>query len=260
METAANSAPTTLAEPRSITAEAPWRWLAAGWKDLWRNPLISLGYGAVFVFLGLGLVAVLYSMGLSSMIPVFAGAFAIVGPLMAVGLYKMSRCYERGQPVKLSEILILRASSPLQFAYIGFIIFFGFLVWTRIAVLLYALFVSGTYLPLSKFSEFVLSTPQGLAMMVIGAVIGAGIAFVIFSLTAMSVPMILDRRVDALSAVLSSVKTVIKNPRPMILWAWLVGVFVAVGIATFFVGLIVIFPLLGHATWHAYREVFGKGS
>jgi uncharacterized membrane protein len=243
--------------PDSIATEAPWRWLAAGWADIWRNPLISLGYGAVFVLAGFGLSYLLWQAGLSAFIPVTAGSFALIGPLMAVGLYELSRRYERGETFTLSDIVFVKTASPIHIAYVGFLILFGLLVWVRIATLLYALFISGTYMPISKFSEFVLGTPQGLTMLVVGSIIGGFIAFTMYALTVFSIPMLMDRKTDILEATVKSFMTVMKNKAAMLLWAWLIAVFVAIGLATAFIGLVVVFPLLGHATWHAYRDVFG---
>lgn len=255
-EPAASSIPT----PATLTSEAPWRWLAAGWDDIWSRPLISLGYGAAFVIAGAGVSFLLYRLGLSGWIPVFAGMFALVGPLIAVGLYEMSRRFQAGETFSLRDIIFVRVASPMQIAYIGFLILFVLLVWTRIAMLLYALFQSGTYLPLSQFSEFVLGTPQGLAMLVVGSVIGAGIGLALFAVTAFSIPMLMHREVDAFTAIVSSVRAVMNNKAAMLLWAWLIAIFVAVGLATLFIGLVVVFPLLGHATWHAYRDTFPDSS
>lgn len=243
--------------PDNISAEAPWRWLAEGWRDVWRNPLLSLGYGAVFVLAGAGISYWLFKAGLSAMIPVALGCFAMVGPLVAVGLYEMSDRYLRGERYTLGQILFVKTAPPIHIAYVGFIIMFALLVWVRIAIMLYALFASSTYLPLASFSEFVLGTPQGLAMLVVGSIVGAGIAFSIFALTAFSVPMLMDRKMDIMEATVRSIQVIVKNPAPMILWAWLIAVFLAVGLATAMVGLVVIVPLLGHATWHAYKDVFG---
>lgn len=242
--------------PAKVGKEAPWRWLAAGWDDLWRQPLISFGYGLVFVLIGLSISFGLWRVGLSSAIPVAAGAFALVGPLMAVGLYELSRRYQTGQSFALKDIIFVKTKSPIHIAYSGFVLLFGLMVWVRIAVLLYALFATSSYIPLSKFSEYVLSTPQGLAMLALGSVIGAFIGFAIFSFMALSVPMLMDRKMDILEATVRSIQAVINNPAAMLLWAWLIAVFIAVGLATAFMGLIVIFPLLGHATWHAYCEIY----
>ncbi len=246
-----------LVVPEKVSKEAPWRWLAAGWQDIWRKPLFSLSYGLVFVLIGLAITAGLWQIGMSSTIPVAAGAFALVGPLMAVGLYEMSRRYQTGESLNLKGVVLVQTASPIHLFYVGFLLLFALMVWSRIALMLYALFISGTYLPLSAFAEFVFETPQGLSMLVVGTAIGGIIAFAIFAMTAFAVPLLMDRNMDALEAVVRSIQVIFKNPVPMMIWAWLIAGLLAIGTATGFLGLIIIFPLLGHATWHAYDDLFG---
>ncbi|WP_306253445.1 DUF2189 domain-containing protein [Parvularcula sp. IMCC14364] len=243
---------------RSITSESPWQWLNKGWADIWKDPVLSLGYGFTFVMVGFGINYLLWETGLSAWIPVAVGAFAMVGPMMAIGLYELSRCHETREPYSAASIIFVRAKSPLHIAYIGFIIMFALLVWIRIAIVLYALFVSSTYMPLTNFTEFILETPQGLMMLVVGSVVGGLIAIVIFAMTAFSVPLLLDRNSNVLDAVIASMKVVRDNPGPCFLWAWMIALLVAFGAATILVGLMLVFPLLGHATWHAYRDIFSQ--
>jgi uncharacterized membrane protein len=120
-------------------------------------------------------------------------------------------------------------------------------------MLLYAGFLHLDYTPLDEFTQFLLGTDQGLAFLAIGTAIGAVFAVIAFAVTALSVPMLMDRHVDVVSAIGASVRAVTHNPKPMLLWAWLIALLIAFGFATLFVGLIVVFPVIGHATWHAYR-------
>jgi len=243
--------------PAAIDGEAPWRWLAAGWADMAAMPGLSLAYGGAFVGIGALIGAGLWRLGLASMIPVAAGGFALAGPLMAVGLYEASRRRAAGETPRLAEVAFVKTAAPMQLAYMGFVIMFGLFVWARIALLIYAIFVSSTYLPVYDFSAFVFGTGAGLAMLFTGSVVGAVVAFGIFVLTAFSIPMLLDRETDVFTAAASSIAAVARNTGPMLLWAWLIGVFIAVGLATAFLGLVIVFPLIGYATWHGYREVFG---
>ncbi len=239
-----------------LSTEAPWRWLSKGWADLWRTPALSLSYGAAFVAIGLTISFGLWNIGLSAMIPAAAGTFALVGPMMAVGLYEMSRRYETGLDFSIFDIIFVTTKSPIHIAYIGFLIMFGLLVWARITAILYALFANTSYMPLSQFTKFILETPDGLLLLIFGTIIGAGIALALFAMTAFSIPMLLDKKMHALEAVKRSVQVVKREPGIMMHWAWLIVILVGLGIITGFVGLIIVFPLLGHATWHAYREVF----
>lgn len=246
----------TYISPREIAPDAPWRWLAAGWTDLKANLGKSLTYGLVFVGLGYFFSIGLWYLKMGSMIPVAAGGFALIGPLIAVGLYEIARRTEAHRPVFWSDLLPVKTQSTLQLAYVGFLLMFAFIVWMRIAIMIYALFYSSTFLPMNDFAGFVLGTPQGLAMLVVGSIVGGIIAFAIYAACVTSVPMLMDRKTDFLTAVASSIHTVVKNPKPMILWAWIVGGLIALCLATGFTGLALVFPLLGYSTWHAYRDLF----
>lgn len=243
----------------ALTMDAPWRWLAEGWRDLSRAPLCSIGYGAGIVAGGVFLIALLWRMGLSSMIPAAFGLFALVGPLLATGLYEISRRLETGEPITLPAILFVKTKSPLQIAMIGFFLMFAALVWLRIAMLLYALFASASYQPLGDFLAFAISTRAGLSMLVVGTLVGGLIAFSIYLLTVVSIPMLMNEETDAFTAIAAGVNAFRENPAPMLLWAWLIAIFTAASVATFFVGLAIAFPLLGHASWHAYKEITGRG-
>ncbi|NOX95031.1 MAG: DUF2189 domain-containing protein [Alphaproteobacteria bacterium] len=241
-----------------ISNDAPWRWLAAGWRDLTRAPLYSLGYGALFVGIGAAVTYGLWQSGFSALIPVALGVFALVGPLVAVGLYEISRRLEAGEPLDFVGVFMVKTKSPAQIALIGFFIMFAALVWMLFAIVLYAIFSSASYAPLGDFLSFALSTPAGLTMLAVGSLIGGAIAFCIYMLTVFSIPMLMDQDTDIFTAIHKGITAVRNNPAPMLLWAWLIAIITAAGVATFFVGLAVAFPLLGHASWHAYRDAIGS--
>lgn len=240
---------------RAPSMDDPWRWLALGWRDLWRSPLLSLGYGAAFVVLGLAIAGGLWFIGLESVAPALAAGFILLGPVFAIGLYEISRRYEAGQEAYLRNATNVRLPSPPQFAFLAFALMFLFLAWMRLATLNYALFTHGNYLPLNEFMSFALTTSEGLTMVVIGTVIGGAIAFAAYAISVISVPILMRHDVDVLTAMWISVQVVMQHPGPMLLWAWLIAVLTAIGLATMFVGLIVVFPLIGHASWHAYRTI-----
>ncbi len=240
-----------------LTVDAPWRWLGAGFRDMFRAPHLSIGYGALVVGGGAGIIYLLWKSGLASLIPVAFGCFAIFGPLLAVGLYEMSRRIEAQESPRLFPVKFAGPRSPLQLTYIGFFLMFAALVWARLAMLLYALFTNGNYMPLDQFLSFAISSGPGLAMTAIGTVIGGAIAFAIYVLTVVSVPMMMNERSDFFTAIGVGINAVNQNTGAMLLWAWLIAVITAAGVATFFVGLAIAFPLLGHASWHAYRDIRG---
>lgn len=237
----------------SIGLDAPWHWLEQGWADLRRAPWTSLSYGATFVAASVVLTAGFWFAGLAAWIPALAGGFLIAGPIFAVGLYETSRRMERG--LAAGRDGPLDRGVLLQLAYMGFLLAFLYLVWIRIAMLLYAIFLHGQYYPLTQFAAHLLTSLNGLSLLLVGSAAGAVIALTAFAASAVSIPMILDKRVDFVTAVLTSLAAIRRNPAPMLLWGWLIAVFTAGGIATGFVGLALVFPLIGYATWHAYRAV-----
>lgn len=240
---------------RLPSMEDPWRWLAAGWRDIWLAPAWSLGYGLVFVLIGMAGTVGLWLADLESLVPVAAAGFALVGPVLAVGLYEISRRHEAGEPLRFLDIVFVRIADPPQFGFMVFFLIFLYLVWTRTAMLLYALFAQNNMLPIDEFVPFVLTTAPGLTMAVVGTAIGGILALIAFSGSVLSIPLLMRKRIDALTACAASARLVFEAPGPMLLWAWLIALLTALGIAFGFVGLIVIFPLIGHATWHAYRSI-----
>jgi uncharacterized membrane protein len=238
-----------------LSLDAPWRWLGAGWKDLWAAPVLSIGYGALVGGGGALVVYGLWQANLAALIPVALGVFALVAPLMALGLYEASRRIEAGERPGMFPIRFAGPRSPLQIAFIGFFLLFAALVWVLLAMVLYAIFTTGIYAPLGDFVAFAVTTPQGLAMSAIGTLIGGAIAFAIYLLTVVSIPMLMNERTDAFTAIAAGLKAFQESPGVMILWAWLIGIIMLGGVVSMFVGLAVAFPLLGHATWHAYRDI-----
>jgi uncharacterized membrane protein len=241
---------------RTLRPDAPWGWLAAGWRDLWAAPSIGLVYGLVFSLIGLVIFAGLFSLEMTALVIALAAGFMLVGPMLAVGLYEVSRRLETGEPVSLAAAAVVSTRSPVQLAFMGVILMGALLIWVRVATLLFALFFGTTgWPPLEDFVPTLLFSWQGLSLLVTGTVIGGTIAFAIFAVSAISIPMLMSREVDAITAVLTSVQAVVQNFVPMVLWAWLIALLTACGLVTGLLGLIVTFPLIGHATWHAYRAL-----
>ncbi len=240
---------------RAVSMDDPLTWLSAGWRDMQRAPVLSLGYGLAFVLIAFAGTAVLWKAGLELLIPVLAGGFGLVGPLLAVGLYEISRRIESGEPLTVRNVVFVKTAEPLQLAYMGFALLFMYFVWLRTAMLIYAGFAQYSYIPLDQFPLFLFGTPAGLSLLVVGTGIGAFFAMIVFAATALSVPMLMDRHVDVITAMTASVRIVANNLGPMLIWAWLIAFMIAFGCATLFLGLIVAFPVLGHATWHAYRSL-----
>ncbi|MEZ5843932.1 MAG: DUF2189 domain-containing protein [Hyphomicrobiaceae bacterium] len=241
---------------KSVSFDAPWEWLAAGWRDLWTTPAASLSYGAAFAVL-MGLI--LYGLSVSSwyaLVLALAGGLLILAPLLALGLYEISRRRGLGLPTTLGEALAVKPAAPLQLAYIGFALVFLFGSWLRIAFMLFAIFFGAMTLPpIERFVPELLFTSHGLGMLIVGTIVGGGLAALAFMISAFSVPHLMVSQSDALSAMGLSARAVVENPRAMALWAVLIVGVMACGMATMLVGLVFAFPLVGHATWHAYKAV-----
>jgi uncharacterized membrane protein len=240
-----------------VSFDAPWGWLAAGWRDLWSVPRISLGYGAVFALLAGVLAFGLAHIGWLSLMLAVAGELVLIGPFVAVGLYEASRRLERGEPVSVRDIIMAGRNAPGQLAFFGVILaFIFFFVWLQLAFLLFMLFMGTRAIPpVSELLPTLLFTPHGLGLLVVGTIVGGILAIIVFAISVISVPLLLTRRIDAVTAMAASLEAVVDNPKPMALWAALIGGTMALGIATLFVGLVVAFPLIGYASWHAYRSL-----
>ncbi|MBX3505827.1 MAG: DUF2189 domain-containing protein [Parvibaculum sp.] len=245
---------------RKVRADQPWRWLEAGWADLRTIPAVSLGYGCAFLFLSFSIAGILFLAGFSALLPVFGAGFLLIGPLLAVGLYEASRKLEAGERVRLADVVFVSSRNLSQLALVGAMLAGAFIIWLRIAGWIFALFYGPVGIPpLSEFAPMLLLSPRGLALLAIGTAVGGVIAFAVFALSAISVPLLLARDIDAVTAVLTSIRAVRENFWTMLLWGWIVALLTGFGIATWFLGLAVIFPLLGHATWHAQRALVGEG-
>jgi uncharacterized membrane protein len=241
---------------RHLPAGAAFGWLARGWRDLWIAPWTSLLYGLAVFAVSVIVVYTMFTAGWDYILfPALAG-FMIIGPVVAVGLYQKSRAIEQGNPVRLDEMLLLRARSAGQIIFLGLLLSLLMLLWMRAAVLIYALFFG--YRPFPGADHIVqqlLSFPLGWGMLLTGTLVGGLFAAFGFAISAFSVPMLLARQLDAVTAMGLSFKFVWNNAAVMFVWGAIVAVLFAVSVATALVGLIIVFPLLGHATWHAYQAI-----
>lgn len=238
---------------RNLPLSEGLRWLSAGWRDFWIQPASSLAYGLGVFILSIAFVWTLFGFGRDYILfPALAG-FLIVAPFLAIGLYEKSRAIGEGRTVGLGAMLRVRPRAGAQVFFTGLMLCLLVLLWTRAAVLLWALFFGVTAFPgLDHVVGLLLGSPYGWATVIVGSAVGGLFAAFAFAISVFSVPMLLDRRVDALTAMATSMKLVWNNLPTMLGWGVMVLVLFGVCVATGLVGMIVIFPLLGHATWHAY--------
>ncbi len=241
---------------RTITADDVYGALAQGWADFRAVPRFGLFFGGVYALLGIALFVQLWVLDQPFWIFPFAAAFPLLGPFAAIGLYEVSRRREAGEPLDWAEVLgVVWRQRGGQIPSIAFVVMAGFLVWMWVASILVILFLGRMSLATYSNVDAVLATPSGWMLLVVGGIIGAGIAFVLFALTVVSLPMLLDREIDYVTAMVTSFRAVMENRQPMFHWAWIVAGSLFAAMLPLFLGLVVVLPVLGHATWHLYRKV-----
>lgn len=229
---------------------APLRWLARGFADFRRAPGIGLFYGACFAAMGALLQAIFveapaYTLALSA-------GFLLVGPFLCMGLYDTSRRLERGEPVSFTASLTAWRESAGTMAIFGGVLLILEMLWGRAALVVFA--VSFDNMPDFRGSVLALLDPENLGFIVAYLAVGGVFAGLIFAVSVVSIPMILDRRTDAVTAGLASLKLVLTQPLPMLLWGALITGLVVLAMLPWYLGLLVVGPVVGHASWHAYRE------
>lgn len=241
---------------RDLPGQTAMTWLRQGWSDLWTNPLPSLLYGLGVFIASTTIIWLLLRFNLDyALFPALAG-FMVIGPLIANGLYVKSRNLELGKPTSFAEMIFVKPRSLASSFMVGVILLMLFLLWNRAAVIIWALFFGIQPFPgMDQILPTLFTTPTGWALLLIGGAVGALFAAFSFAISVFSVPMLLEERTDALSALGISMAMVWNNLLVMIAWGSIVLVLFLLAAATGFVGLIIIFPLLGHGTWHAYRAL-----
>lgn len=229
--------------------------LRLGISDFRAAPRFGLFFGGVYAIAGIAIFLQLLVWEQPLWFVPLVFAFPIVGPFVAIGLYEVSRRLEAGEPLEWSDVLgVVWQQRGTQLPYLAFVVLAGFMIWVWFARLVIALFLGrmefATYSDLSQL----LATPQGLMMLGVGTIVGAIIAFVIFSVTAVSLPLLLERDIDFVTAMITSWNAVLMNRVVMLSWAAIIVGILFVAMVPFFLGLIVALPILGHATWHVYRR------
>lgn len=239
---------------KKITLTTPFSWLQKGWQDIKTAPIPSLLYGLTFGLIGLALVLLATNNPIWS--ASFIATFFLVGPFLAVGLYKLSQQIEIGEkPCLLGSISSIRKNIvPLGI----FIVVLGFvmMIWMRIAALVAGIYFDNIDL-ISKGWTVLFTSEQSLEFIAFFTLFGFFIANLAYSISVVAIPMIIDRQVDFLTAITTSLRAVVKNPLPLLVWAILIVVLIHLGFFALFIGLMVAFPLIGHASWHAYRDLVG---
>lgn len=241
---------------RNLPADEALRWLRLGWRDLMRGPLLSLSYG---LFVWILLAAALWSLIAHDadyiLFPALSGLM-VIGPVLAMGLYEKSKRLSLGLPVRLRDMLFVRPASGYQVVFAGALLCLLMMVWLRAAVILYALFFGLLPFPgLDHLIPMLAFTPTGWTMLMVGGAVGGLFAALSFAIGALSLPILLQEPSDALTAMGTSLVLVWHNLKVMLAWAAIVSVLFALSVASGLLPLIIVFPVLGHGTWHSYRAM-----
>ena len=241
-----------------VTMDRPWTWLSKGWADMRAAPGASLAYGLIFTLLGFVILAGLWMIDLFYLVLPIAAGFMLLGPFLAIGLYEISRRIANQEPVSFFGALSAVRRNASQNALMAVALMIFLLAWIRVATLIFALFFSHTPPGFENFIVEVFFSAESIPFVLTGTIAGGIIAAAAFAISAVSIPMLLDRPdVNVATAIVSSVSAVRINALPMVVWGALIVLFTGAGLVTAFLGLIVAMPLIGHATWHAYQDVIG---
>lgn len=252
--------------PRLTVKAATWDDLKeaakAGMHDLKARPALSFFFGLVYALIG-GAVILGFTVLDQFWIVIAAGmGFPLVAPFLAAGLYETSRRLERGEPFVAKDIfLVVFNQRRREFSWMAFVMLFVFWIWAYQARILLAIFLQNhSILSLDNLATAVFTTNEGLAFLVTGSVVGAVISTFLFSITVISMPLLLEKEIDFITAMITSVKTVLESPLVMLTWGALVGALTLLSVAPAMIGVIFIFPVLGHISWHLYRRLVSEVS
>ncbi|HZH53131.1 MAG TPA: DUF2189 domain-containing protein [Microvirga sp.] len=231
--------------------------LSRGFDDFWAMPSHLLFLALIYPIAGACLAALTFTNNALPLLYPLASGFALLGPLAAIGLYEISRRREMGlEPTWQDAFAVLRSPSIPSIIALGVLLLVIFLAWIGTARMLYeALFGYAAPESYTRFVNEVLTTSQGLQLIVLGNLLGLVFAVVVLSISVISFPLLLDRDVGAAVAVQTSIRAVATNPLTMALWGLIVAGGLVLGSLPVFVGLAIVMPVLGHATWHLYRRV-----
>ena len=230
--------------------------LVRGLRDFQTAPLYGLAIGGFYAVGGIVILLCLTAFGMIYLAYPLAAGFALIGPFVAIGLYEVSRRLEAKQPLSVRAIWST-VTSRSEIGWMAFVTLFIFVIWMYQVRLLIALLIglNASFSSMREFLTVVLTTNEGLVFLLAGNLVGAALSLILFSLTVVSFPLLLDREVDFVTAMVTSVRSVVTSPLPMIGWAAVIVMLLIVSALPYFLGLVVTLPVLGHATWHLYRRI-----
>jgi uncharacterized membrane protein len=246
------SRPAAMPQVRKVEATRPLVWLRRGAADLLRAPAIGLGTGALVAALGWLLVATTWKA--LYLAPALLGGFLLAAPFIAIGLYAVSRQLEQGQSPDAKGAWLSWRGNGESVALFGLLLALACIAWERTAAIVFAFFYTGEALTLSNLLWDLLAG-RLTALAVTFTVAGGLLAALVFALGVVSAPLLIERPVDVVTATLTSLRCCAANPAAMLVWAALIAGLTMLGFATLMLGLVVVFPLLAFASWHACRDL-----
>jgi uncharacterized membrane protein len=229
---------------RRLAATAPFHWIALGWRDLRAAPLQSLTYGSAIMLLSFGVACLAWQFGSRWMVIVMLPLFVFAAPVLALGLYAISAELERGEQPSLRRCMREEGCRLGDAMIYSLVLLVVGLLWMRAGAGVQVFYPENSQASFAELARF----------FAIGSAVGSIFALLAFAASAFSLPMLLDRRADGVTAVVTSINAVRSNKPAMLVWLGLILTAVILGFATAFIGLAVLMPLIGHATWHGYRE------
>ena len=228
--------------------------IKAGWGDFMAYPLFGLFFGGVYFLGGILIWYVTSVTGNTYWFMILGFGFPLIGPFLAVGLYEISRCRERSEVPTWGRLLgMAYRQKNRQFPSIIVVILFIFMIWTFAGHMIFAVFMGLSTMTNISSSYDVFLTVNGMTMLAVGSVVGAFLAGLIYAITVMGLPLLLDRELDFVTAMIVSFQTVFQNLAVMVVWGLCIVGVLMLAMLPFFLGLLVALPVLGHASWHLYR-------
>ena len=235
--------------------------LLLGLRDLSKAPKYGIFFGGIYALGGWMVIWLLFWLSMPYLAYPAALGFAFIAPFIAAGIYEVSRRLEANEPLSWEVVLgTAWQQKGRDLGWMALITGFAFFIWMDYAALTFLLFFGLRELQLATFIEALTTTASGLYFILLGNFVGAIIATIVFSITVISFPLLLDRDIDFATAMTTSVRAVTTNLLPMFIWAVIIGICLLCAIITLFITLPIILPVLGHGTWHMYRKVVASAS
>jgi len=244
-----------LAHVNAIGLDAPLRWLARGGRDFAAAFFPSLFYGVIVSLVSFGIWRALLDFNLVFWAVCLSCGFVFVAPVVAMGFYEAGRRLSAGERPTFAQMAFVRGAMRSDVFYLGLALLLIYLLWGRVAQIVYGLSTYRLHRTVPEFIAFSLGTAEGHTMLIAGTIVGGVMAFFTFAITVVSTPMLLDQRTNVFEAIFTSIRSVARNLPAMTFWAALIAALLIACAITSWLGLALVFPWLGFASWHAYREI-----